>query len=164
MDLQHTLGIQFSYTYSMLKMNLAGIDHQASLAAPEPGGNCLNWVVGHVVSARDRILSEVLGLPHILSAEAHEVYGRGTPALSNAATALPLDELLAIFEASQEPLRQGLKQVTEERLAEPAPFSPSGNPKETVASLLAGLAFHESYHVGQTGILRRMAGMEGAVR
>src|SRR5262245_18853665 len=123
MDLQHTLVIQFSYTYSMLKMNLAGIDHEASLVSPEPGGNCLNWVVRHVVSARDRMLQDVLGLPGIFSTEAHQVYGLGTEALTDAAKALPLDVLLRIFEASQEPLRQGLKQVSEELLSEPAPFS-----------------------------------------
>lgn len=164
MNLQHTLVIQFSYTYAMLKMNLAGIDHAASLVAPEPGGNCLNWVVGHVVAARNRLLCEVLGLPAILSAEAFKPYDRGAPALVDGLAALPLDELLAIYEASQEPLRQGLKQVSEERLLEPAPFSPGGNPKETVASLLAGLAFHEAYHVGQTGTLRRLLGHTGAIR
>lgn len=164
MNLQHTLVVQFSYTYATLKMNVAGIDHAASLVAPEPGGNCLNWVVGHVVGSRSKLLDEVLGLPTILSPAAVEPYRRGAPALADGALAQPLDELLAIYDASQETLRQGLKQVSEERLLEPAPFSPGGNPKETVASLLAGLAFHEAYHVGQTGILRRLLGKEGAVR
>ena len=164
MNLQQTLAIQFSYTHATLKMNVAGIDHAASLVAPEPGGNCLNWLVGHVVAARSRLLHEALGLAGILPAAALETYGRGAPALKDGGKALPLEELLAILDASQDPLRQGIKQVSEERLLEPAPFSPGGNPKETVATLLAGLAFHEAYHVGQTGILRRLLGREGAVR
>jgi uncharacterized damage-inducible protein DinB len=164
MNLQSTVGIQFSYTFAVLKMNVDGIEHQASLESPQPGGNCLNWVVGHVVAARNRILTEVLGLPSILSAEAAKPYDRGAPALVDGAAALPLGELMAIFEASQETLREGLKRVSDERLTQPAPFSPGNNPKETVGSLLAGLAFHEAYHVGQAGMLRRMLGKEGAVR
>ncbi len=164
MNLQHTVGIQFSYTYAVLRMNVDGIEHPESLESPQPGGNCLNWVVGHVVATRNKLLTEVLGLPAIFPAEAIKTYNRGAPALKDGAAALPLGELMAIFEASQEPLRQGLRQVSDERLAEPAPFSPGNNPKETVGSLLAGLAFHEAYHVGQAGILRRLLGKEGAVR
>jgi uncharacterized damage-inducible protein DinB len=47
---------------------------------------------------------------------------------------------------------------------EPAPFSPTNNPKETVRSLLATVFFHQAYHVGQTGLLRRIAGKEGAIK
>jgi hypothetical protein len=46
----------------------------------------------------------------------------------------------------------------------PAPFSPTGNPDETVGSLLAAISFHEAYHVGQTGLLRRVVGREGVVK
>ena len=35
---------------------------------------------------------------------------------------------------------------------------------EAVGSLLAGLLFHEAYHVGQTGVLRRLIGMDGALK
>jgi uncharacterized damage-inducible protein DinB len=49
------------------------------------------------------------------------------------------------------------------RAAQTAPFSPSGNPKETVGSLMGVLAFHEVYHVGQVGMLRRWAGLERVV-
>ncbi len=45
-----------------------------------------------------------------------------------------------------------------------APFSPKDDENETVGSLLAGLAFHEAYHTGQLGILRRVSGADGAVK
>ncbi|MEO8090106.1 MAG: hypothetical protein ABI703_07410 [Gemmatimonadales bacterium] len=34
----------------------------------------------------------------------------------------------------------------------------TGDPDETVGSNLATLVFHQAYHVGQTGGLRRVAG------
>jgi hypothetical protein len=46
----------------------------------------------------------------------------------------------------------------------PAPFSPSKNPKETLRSLLTTVLFHQAYHSGQTGLLRRIAGKEGAIK
>jgi hypothetical protein len=54
--------------------------------------------------------------------------------------------------------------MSPDQMDKPAPISPTGNPKETVGSLLAALAFHEAYHVGQTGILRRVIGREGVVK
>ena len=49
-------------------------------------------------------------------------------------------------------------------LDRPAPHSPSGNPDETVRSLLTTVFFHQAYHAGQTALLRRIAGREGAIR
>ncbi len=40
---------------------------------------------------------------------------------------------------------------------------PSPLRKETVGTLLAGLVFHDAYHVGQTGLLRRIAGHAGVL-
>ncbi len=43
------------------------------------------------------------------------------------------------------------------------PDGPTGNPEETVGSLLAVVMFHQAYHSGQLGILRRIAGESGAI-
>jgi uncharacterized damage-inducible protein DinB len=47
--------------------------------------------------------------------------------------------------------------MTEEHLAASAG-------KETVGDQLAFLQFHEAYHIGQAGLLRRLAGKDGAIR
>jgi len=57
----------------------------------------------------------------------------------------------------------GLESLTPERLDSAAPFSPSNNPKETVRSLMTVVAFHQAYHVGQMGVLRRIIGKPGAI-
>jgi uncharacterized damage-inducible protein DinB len=43
------------------------------------------------------------------------------------------------------------------------PDSPTGDPDETLGSLLAVALFHQAYHAGQLGILRRIAGESGAI-
>jgi uncharacterized damage-inducible protein DinB len=77
--------------------------------------------------------------------------------------ALPLPELVAAFNASQEPVVEGLRVLTPAEAAKPAPFSPTDNPDETVGTLLALSVFHEAYHAGQIGILRRMSGKAGLI-
>jgi hypothetical protein len=79
-------------------------------------------------------------------------------------SAINFDELKRRFKALQEPLVAGLSGLPHEAMDRPAPFSPTGNPNETMGSLLASFAFHEAYHVGQTGILRRVIGREGALK
>ena len=58
----------------------------------------------------------------------------------------------------------GLAASGSDALGRRAPFSPGGDPGETVGSLLMTIAWHQAYHVGQTGLLRRLAGKEGAIR
>lgn len=49
-------------------------------------------------------------------------------------------------------------------LLQPAANRKTGNPKKTVHSLLFTIMLHQAYHSGQLGVLRRMAGREGAIR
>jgi uncharacterized damage-inducible protein DinB len=63
--------------------------------------------------------------------------------------------MVDLLEASQERLLSGLED--EEILSHETGES-------TLGSKLFTFNFHESYHAGQLGILRRMLGKEGAIR
>jgi hypothetical protein len=76
----------------------------------------------------------------------------------------PWEEVVQALEMSQERIRAGFATATPDRLGAPSPETGFPFPCETVADLLAALHFHESYHVGQTGTLRRLAGLEGAIK
>jgi len=127
-----TLTIQYGYTTYLFGATPTGLTNEQALKQPSPGGNCLNWVAGHIVQARGATLA---------------VLGQELP-----------------FSATEDGLAAGLASMTAEGLAEKAPFSPGNNEKETVESLVAGLVFHEGYHIGQLGLLRRLAGEEGVVK
>ncbi len=156
------LAVQLGYNNYTFHKNTDGVSHAKSLVQPHPGGNCLNWVVGHLAGSRDK-LRGVLGLEPTLGAEENPVYARSAEPLTDAANAAPFDELTAAFARDQDDLAAALGKLTPEQLAAPAPFSPGNNPQETVATLLAGLVFHEAYHIGQTGVLRRIAGHAGVL-
>ena len=158
-----TLSIQFGYIGFVFGGNLKGLSEEDGLKQPSPGGNCLNWVAGHIVGTRGALL-EVLGQERPFPADKYARYDRGSEAVTGAEESVPLSEMLADFAATGDGLKAGLAGLTSERLAEKAPFSPGNDEKETVGSLMAGLAFHESYHCGQLGVLRRMAGAEGIIK
>ena len=152
---------QFNAVAWVLSVNLDGVDHEASLLAPSPAGNCLNWIVGHLVASYDNLLP-ALGEEPVLTLEQKALYDRGAPPIT-AESAVSFDQLRTAFATAHERVVAGLRALPEERLPEPAPFSPGNNPEETIGSLLAVFAFHQAYHAGQTGLGRRLAGLAGGV-
>lgn len=158
-----TLSIQYRYTCYVFAANLEGISEEDGLKQPAGGGNCINWVAGHIAGARGGTLG-VLGVESPFDGEKYARYERGSEPVVGDEGTLPLKEMIGDFLATEEGLKAGLAGLTEEKLAGKAPFSPGNNPEETVGSLLAGLVFHEGYHCGQLGVLRRMTGVEGVVK
>jgi len=149
-------------TQQVLRMNVEGITQEQSLVNPEPAGNCLNWIVGHMLCVYNDVLP-LVGQQPVMSKESLKRYGRGTPPLRDAKEALPLSEMVSACDEAVKRFECGLGSLTPERLDRPAPFSPTQNPDETVRSLLTIVAFHQAYHVGQTGVLRRIVGKPGAI-
>ncbi len=149
--------------HRVVQLNVDGLTQAESLIQPQPGGNCLNWNVGHLLCVYDQILPE-LGQTPVLGVDTLQRYGRGTAQLENAAEALDLGQLMTAWGEAAQRMEAGLESLTPEVLDQPAPWSPTKNPKETVCSLLSSVFFHQAYHAGQTGLLRRIAGKEGAIR
>ena len=151
----------FRMTQTIVKMNLDGISHEESLIAP-PAGNCLNWVLGHLVCVFENVLP-ALGASPVLAPKALKRYDRGTPPITNPADAWKLEDLLAAFDRATDAMDSALAHLTPEKLDSPAPFSPRNKPDETFRSVLTLVAFHQAYHSGQLGVLRRVAGKPGAI-
>jgi uncharacterized damage-inducible protein DinB len=149
--------------HGVVRRNVEGLTQEDSLVQPQPGGNCLNWVIGHLLSVYDLVLP-VLGQKPVMEPNALKRYERGSAELHEAGEAIPLADLLVAWDESAKRVEAGLGTLTADRMDELAPFSPSKNPKETVRSLLTTVFFHQAYHSGQTGLLRRMAGKEGAIK
>ena len=73
---------------------------------------------------------------------------------------MPFEQMLADFDASQDAIIAGLSEISDEELDVLVPWFGEEAPKSVA---LAGLIFHETYHLGQTGLLRRVVGREGAI-
>jgi uncharacterized damage-inducible protein DinB len=148
-------------TREMVRVNVDGVSHAQSLIAPRPAGNSLNWIVGHLLGVYNDVLG-LLGAAPVMDRGALRPYARGSTPLAEK-DAIPLDELVRAWDRACSEVDAALASVPESRLAETVPDSPTGNPDETVGSLLVTVMFHQAYHAGQLGILRRVAGLPGAV-
>jgi len=171
-----SLAMLYTYNHYVLTKNTDGLSHEDSLHQPHPGGNCLNWVLGHVVANRNEIM-RLVGEPPVWQEEEAAPYVRGSQPLTDPSRAHPLPELLADLNRSQERLLMRLSQMSAADLAaaagEKGVGEKAGGDKaaadkavgnKTVGNQLAFFQFHEAYHAGQVGLLRRLAGKEGALR
>jgi uncharacterized damage-inducible protein DinB len=150
-------------TDQCVKANTAGVTQEESLVQPQQDGNCLNWVVGHLVCIYNNAIP-LFGQEPVMDKAVLQRYDRGSAPIKDAHDALPLAQLLEAWNELAARVDAGLANLTPEYLDQPAPFSPSGNPDETVRSLMTTLLFHQAYHSGQIGVLRRVAGHEGAIK
>jgi hypothetical protein len=124
-----------------VRRNVEGITHEESLLQPEPSGNCLNWIVGHLVWAYAGALPLVQQTP-MLDKDHLSQYARGGPPLTDRSRAVDFGELLAAWDDSSRRMDDGLAGFPVGTLAQRAPGSPTNNPDETVGSLLATIMFH----------------------
>jgi uncharacterized damage-inducible protein DinB len=153
---------QAGMTQAVIRANTAGLTQEDSLVQPRPEGNCLNFVVGHVVNVYDKVLP-LVGQEPVMGAAVSR-YERGSRPINNPSEALQIDDLLAAFDTQTERFQAGLATLTPEALDRPMPGPDSGGElTETMRSLLSTILFHQAYHAGQTGVLRRIAGKPGAI-
>jgi uncharacterized damage-inducible protein DinB len=146
--------------HRVLRTNTAGITHEESLRQPQPDGNCMNWVVGHVQHVYEQLLP-LLGQQPVLGVGRVQRYARGSDPLRDAADALEFEQLLGAWDEACARVDAGLAALTPKALAAAPPIAGFG---DSVAELLTFVFFHQAYHAGQTGVLRRLAGREGAVK
>lgn len=146
----------YEFGYRATKLNLEGITHEESVREIPGGANCANWVLGHIIAARGTVL-RTLGSEPMWDAETARPYSGQEDAEFKAENALPLERLLADFDASQERVLAALSAATPELLA--TPFK-----DRTVADRVAFFHFHEGYHAGQIGLIRRLLGKAGVIK
>lgn len=129
-----------------------GLSHEDSLVQPPYQGNCLNWVVGHIIAGRHTSL-KLLGAQTVWSDEQAGRYKTGSPPVTGDENAIPFDRLLNDLDLSQERIAAALDGISPEVLATEGETDRGIKP---VAEHLDGLHWHETYHTGQLELLRAM--------
>ena len=150
----------FARNARIIEMQTDGLSHEDSLIQTEYNINCLNWVVGHVVRYRDEMLA-LLGHERLMSPEVSERYAREShPITEDGPDVLQLDDLVGLVRTGQSHIAEVLGPMTQEQLAEERT---SGDRTSTVSSRLFFSFFHDTYHVGQTELLRQVAGVDDTI-
>lgn len=123
-------------------------------------GNHAQWLVGHLAMARRTLVRTAGG--DVCAAEAWEALFDMKARPTAESDAVPVADLLAAFHDAGERLASTLKALAPEKAAETLHHAlPDGS--DDVGGFAHFMHFHESYHLGQLGLLRRSLGKPGLI-
>jgi hypothetical protein len=129
-----------------------GLSNDESLRQPPFTANTFNWLLGHILSTRQEVLL-TLDQPPLWPDGTGGRYATGSPPLTDAAEAVSLDDLMAQVDRSRGLLQIALEGGSAEYLE--AIIGTRFGPRPRIEHI-AGLQWHETYHLGQLELLRAM--------
>jgi len=146
----------FERNMLVVQAQVAGLSHEDSLLQTPYRINCLNWTLGHLLDGRGEVL-EMLGAARTVAQTETACYIRESdPVLEDGPGVIPLERLIAALHESQAAITAALTALDEEAMAEEADV---GEGKMVpLGTRLFFLYFHDTYHTGQTELLRQVAG------
>ncbi|MBS1904028.1 MAG: DinB family protein [Bacteroidetes bacterium] len=148
-QLSYSVSYILQNCHAIYNRNLGGISHTDSIRSLPGGGNCINWIAGHLVVSRDSFRRQ-LGLPLVIPESFKDLYKRGSENITPA-NAVDIEEIKGMYNANLDGIIEALPNAS---------LQPNAEPYDT----LLFLCFHESYHVGQLGLARRTLGFEGTIK
>jgi hypothetical protein len=149
----------FKNNHDIIHMQLKEITHYESLIKPPFRGNCMNWVVGHILGVRGDCL-EVMGLPGTLNDDEVKIYGYGSEPLTDTARACDLNIMEEKLDKSLERIVNKLGSLSPVELDQKVQI---WRGTVTLIEALSFMQWHESYHTGQLELLRQLAGKNDKV-
>lgn len=150
----HQLAEAFGRNVQIIQRQCAGLTHEESLMQTPFHSNCMNWVLGHLADNRDAVL-KLLGSAPVLGDEGTRYRRNSEPITGEGEGVLPLERLLTLLDSGQAQLATVLNNMTPDDLNREVEVF---GRKQSVGAWLFFLYFHESYHTGQTELLRQVAG------
>jgi uncharacterized damage-inducible protein DinB len=146
----------FKYNTGLVTKAIADVPADQWTKKPGNGSNHMLWVVGHVIWARGNA-AKALGSTWSLSWAKQFARGAETGDMSNYP---PVDEIRKAWADVSGELATVFPQASAELLDQPHD-KPTFDGK--VGGFIAFLAYHETYHVGQLGYLRKWLGHSSLV-
>jgi hypothetical protein len=152
MPSKRALALREAYRFQtqLIHSHVEGITEDESLLQLPFEANCLNWVIGHIVSRRHSAL-EALGVGSFWTEDALSRYRTGSQPITSAENAIPLPEQLTDLDRSLKDLETALENATEETL-DTIVINDRG--EKSAMEHLEGFLWHENYHIGQLDLLQ----------
>ena len=138
---------------NVIKQKTEGLTHADSMLQLPFPGNCMNWILGHLLVYREQTLGVIDGVTEPDEGEL-ALYGFGSEPMTDPDKAIPLETLLTRLDDASERVIAAFEKMPASRLDEVL----DEGPNVTVAQRLHFyLVFHEAYHVGQLEPLYELA-------
>jgi DinB superfamily len=144
---------------SLFRRALAGVDQAAGERRPNDHTNSLAFVACHVLDARFSLM-KLVGQPRTNPWQS--LFDSATDVTSMKEFP-PLYELLAEWDELHEATIGCLSDLSPADLDAESPFRVPTEDR-SILGTIAFLAFHEAYHVGQMGLLRKYFGFDPVVK
>lgn len=148
---------------SVTKVNLEDITPEEASRRPEPTGNSIAWILGHILRSRSYLL-KFMDIEWSPGEEFLKAVARGSSGDLVAGTFPDFARELALWNESQELLMKAFDALSDDKLGRDTPPLGDFARPDTLERRILFLYFHEVYHLGQFGLLRRLLGKEGAIR
>ncbi len=129
----------------VIKEKTEGLTHADSMLQLPFPGNCMNWILGHLMVYRMQCLGVIDGVSEADEAE-FALYGFGSEPMTDSDKAIPLETLLARLDTLSEQIAAALEKMPDSRLEE---FVDEEQGVTVAQRLIFNLVYHEAYHVGQ---------------
>lgn len=141
--------------YNVVKRETEGLSHQDALIQPETGGNCMNWILGHLVDNQLNVLKLLNQAPPIKQEELSNYQRESEPITEDGPHVIPLERLLQYHKLVHEAVISCLEVVDEKDFQRKIQHR---DEEVSVGWRFLFLHFHFTYHLGQLEHLRRLAG------
>jgi uncharacterized damage-inducible protein DinB len=148
--------------FGVIQAQVKGLTHEDSLLQLPFRGNCLNWIVGHITQSRNKML-DLVNEALVWTPEQIARYDRNSEPVTSGEDALHFEKILADLGTIHERLIAALTRMSPDELSATAKEVIKGTPPWSIAEYLNFLIWHETYHVGQTEILRQLSGVNDKV-
>ncbi|HEY7172458.1 MAG TPA: DinB family protein [Vicinamibacterales bacterium] len=152
------ISLIYKLNNGVVARTLDGLSDEVIWQSPPGGGNPIGWILGHVAEYRTVLLG-VLGSP-LQTEWPARLFARGS-VRGDRGVYPTRASIESTWTATHAAMRDAFAQVTPERLSAPATIELAG--VRTLADQIAFGAFHEAYHVGQMGYVRRQLGHSAVV-
>jgi hypothetical protein len=143
------------FIHNIIHTQTECLTHADTLIQPHPSGNCMNWVLGHLLENQISLLS-LLGGESPVEAGLLERYQRDSePVTGDGPGVLSLSTLLAGLDRVESSLQTRLAELNDTDFTREIEFR---GRTITVGWRGIFLNFHFTYHIGQLELLRQLAG------
>lgn len=145
----------FALNTRLIQLQTKGLSHADSLTQTPYNINCMNWVLGHIAVNRDNVMCLIGVEPLLSEVESSRYKSESNPVKEDGPDILPLERLVEILTIGQERIEAAFEALDENQLQEEIQV---GERMMPLGTRLYGFYFHDTYHTGQTDLLRQVAG------
>jgi len=140
----------YNFHNRIMHFFIDGVSHEESVLQLPFEHNCMNWILGHIVTNRSHVL-EVVGAEHAWQDAVRQLYHQDTQPITQDSPSIKFEKLVAYLDESVELLKRALEDKSEAWLDE---IFTNYRGEKTRYEHVTSFHWHEGFHLGQLEILK----------